>query len=847
MVDKLYIMLPEFTKTVKSGKLSFEKIKYDMNKPASEQSLAARNNLLIDLMWGVLTHPDTASKMLNPGGFEYHKKAARITDILTTSSSKELMSATSTNSVEAAIDKLFSMNLDELNAILDSKQVNPLSPITQINLHANITNGGNLIGIYANHNANHAIIQHTELRLKEDATFTLNGKTLTSLHEMQNNASEFISRNNAGFLAASVDNVKDPILASMNQNTFTADIAMLLSRLGYNPLEISVFLNQPIIVEITNSYFKNSKSGMSTNIIVEEILEKYKKKANLFNASYENYKNNQFLLKDLAKNIVISKNMKNIQTANQTADYDEVSYYQNQVAVGYLFNQILKSSNALSRFVQVTRSDTERGANGPTIADTIIKIKRIQDFITDSVEESFPLLGTDVIDMYTPNEQTSKDEIRERLLSSKLPFLQAFTSLGLLSAQTMLAKYFPHYKTTVMATLDSLRLLTKSERLNVKTINNIFNDYFAYIASGIDFFGTDSKSPSIKKREKFINDFPNYFKKVITENQDIADLEFIKRLKLIRANAYNPVDTIVFKNVGSLSPRLREVYQRDWASLLYMPNPEAQKLALNLFLYSYYRNGFAFGPSTFIHLAPVAIRKAIPQYVDWLYSTLKDDNSDDPDINFVKMYVRNHLDNRTLVPEIKEGTSVKFFTEEKEPVDEFTISIEKNSSQRDKQFARKTTVLGEYYIVEPLMYIAVKYKNDFIYFQLDVDKADSGNTFTYKRIEPLGFKNSFIEYDVYEEADDMKTAIVKKQRKQKELQNPEDFDAFDTPEMTPEECTYFNEDGGLSNAEILQQYGYTSNSSDPMDNPDGVSRRDFTAIQPNNDWQDDTDNIVCRF
>ena len=75
----------------------------------------------------------------------------------------------------------------------------------------------------------------------------------------------------------------------------------------------------------------------------------------------------------------------------------------------------------------------------------------------------------------------------------------------------------------------------------------------------------------------------------MSEHPEIAELEFVKRLRVIRANQNNPVDTVVFKNVGQLSPTLRERYMRDWQSLLYM-GPEAQALALNLFRYSYYRN-----------------------------------------------------------------------------------------------------------------------------------------------------------------------------------------------------------------------------------------------------------------
>lgn len=61
-----------------------------------------------------------------------------------------------------------------------------------------------------------------------------------------------------------------------------------------------------------------------------------------------------------------------------------------------------------------------------------------------------------------------------------------------------------------------------------------------------------------------------------------------------------------------------------------MNNPEAQELALDLIRYEYYRNGFAFGPSTFTHLAPMSVKLAIPDYIDTLrdLTTNEDDYSD---------------------------------------------------------------------------------------------------------------------------------------------------------------------------------------------------------------------------
>ena len=60
---------------------------------------------------------------------------------------------------------------------------------------------------------------------------------------MKNEKGELISRITALYLAASVDNAKNPVLAALMQNEFTADTTMLLARLGYSPLEISLLLD----------------------------------------------------------------------------------------------------------------------------------------------------------------------------------------------------------------------------------------------------------------------------------------------------------------------------------------------------------------------------------------------------------------------------------------------------------------------------------------------------------------------------------------------------------------------------------------------------------------------------
>lgn len=858
-------------------KENIEKIKYDFNKSPQENSLKARNNLLIDMMYGVLTNADTASKILNPGGFDYQKKAARIMTILNDSYESDLAQALKDVGVElnktvqkggksypkSIASYLFDLDLDTLDKLAEKTKVkmDPLSPRTQVMLHQQNMTGAKLIGIYANHNANHALMQHTQLSLdEENGSFVLNGKRLTSLHNIMNGDKEFISKNNAGFLAASVDNVKDPVLAALNQNTFTADASMLLSRLGYNPIEIGLLMMQPIVQEITQTYFRESREGKGKDTIIDEVLDKYKEKAALNNdLTYDNYKNNSFYIEELADNIMLAKEA--VIDRSQTSDFRKIEFYQKQVAVGYLFKRVMNSADALGQLVQATRADTQGGAAGPTIADTELKMQKVKDLL-DQIEnnDKFPLENADVIsdsisvDMSIENVEERMNTIRKQLLDSKLPFLQAFYTLGLKMTENMLGSYFPQYSESFRSVIDDLRDMTKTGKLNVKTMNSIYNDLLAYIMSKNGFFGSelivnpnsevgDIIVTSSDKRKDFINNFPEYFKRVVTDNEDIADLEFIKRLKVIRANDSNPVDTVVFKNVGQLSPTLRERYMRDWASLLYMSNPEAQKLALNLFRYSYYRNGFAFGPSTFIHLAPVAVRNAIPEYISTLRTllSLSDDYS-----QFVDQYVYNHLDNRKLIPEIPDTASVQFIGEDNEVKDEVTFVIDDNATFGDKKVIKKRIDTPDGPVYDFFKYIGRRIRGSYVYYKLSSVGTEQTNVATYERIEPLGFRNNFIEYEYGKDVEEMETVIDKNRKDYDPYANTlsrfdlgdaeVDYDSMPDYQDMPQE--YWDSIPEVDTDAFQQVYGTPLDTSAPKAD-------DVTAIQPNTEYKDENGNSIC--
>ena len=168
-------------------------IKFDSTKPVSENSYKQKANLLLSLMMNCISSPHNITKAQNPGGFEYLKKLA-----------------------------------DEINP-----EVNQPMSLTE-NQYLNFFNlnmtGKQLIGIYANNNVAHSLCQGTGLQLSNPVY--INGDKYQDLGRITDTDGHRISRNIAEFLAASVDNAKDPVLGKLWQNKYTASTTCFLLRLG---------------------------------------------------------------------------------------------------------------------------------------------------------------------------------------------------------------------------------------------------------------------------------------------------------------------------------------------------------------------------------------------------------------------------------------------------------------------------------------------------------------------------------------------------------------------------------------------------------------------------------------
>ena len=656
--------------------------------PFQEKELKGkRNNMIIDMMRSILTHENTASKILNPGGFALQKRAARIVTILQQGGEQLLDAAKNAGFVvNGKVDVYEYLNSfidEELDSMAKkyAPKMDITNSITQVILHQANTIAGRLIGIFANHNAHHAIMQQTQLSISPNFSFKLNGKIASSLHNIFAFDGSNISRNLSGFLAAAVDAVKDPVLKFLNLNDFTADICGLLTRAGYSPDTVGLLLNQPIILDITKEYFKGVKQGVNKKTAIENVMARYYTNSSEITELDDNI---SFFNRDLAKAISLGNRAKNAIEVNDAL----IAYNDYQIQVAHLFLKLQMPSTVLADAVASSRADTSGGGTGPTHADTINKLNRTSDYLKDIDKEKPVLLGGHFLYEGVSTQGTKKG-LFKRLLDKELPINQTFFTLGLEATKEIMSKYFPHFKPEFMYVIDKLRSYTTYNKLDEKTMNSVFSDLFTYILTQNVEFGNGNNATITEEATRFINDFPQEFEAILDANPEFRKNGFIK---YINPTSEDGIASLKFRQVGKLSAIDRDNVMMAWESLLYS-SAEGKELAINLFKYAYYRNGFSFGPSSWMHLAPVEVKKAIPGYIDDLNKILDRTYDEKVYEAFIGQYLVNHSDNRKLVPLITdENSDIEYLDETGQPLPYIMVEVT-NSSPKDnlKALVKKGT------------------------------------------------------------------------------------------------------------------------------------------------------------
>ena len=669
------------------------KDKYTKSKlKLSTRKRDARNNRIFDLQWAVLTSEDTVTKMFNPGSFDIQKKTARINIILNNLGNRYTYSY------------LSKLSLSELDDIVDNEVTesgrNIIFPTTQTYFHKQNMTAGKLIGIFANNNTSHAFLQMQDIYLNVgDTGFMFDGVKINSsqnnkLDALYGRDGSLISKTIAGFLAASVDAVKDPVLNFMNLNTFTANTAMLLVRLGFDSDSVGLFLNQPIIRQVTDEYFKrNNEKYTTVDEVVNDILYN-----DLELASDE--------VEDIEKDLATTP-FKKEDLAEQLGEEPDVNF---QASALVLFRKLAKMAQDLNTITFLTKFNSVTNAPGPTIADNLVMIARYKDFL-DKMESINPPFNVEAKSVINNN-----------------PILKAIydTTIGEEGAARLLFKdYFPHFTSTFINVLNRFRQNIKGQ-LDSKTINKIVGDYLFYKM-------TLGENPVIGSSEENRNKFINEFTKVYSEEASkIEGNDLLQVIKIKSRNRRCPIPTLEAKT-GNYSIDVQERVKSAWSDLIL--NPNTHEFANDLFFYNIFRSGFTFSPKSFGHLASVDVRLEIPGYIE----TLRDVEFNDTDVNiddFMYMFLRNHSNEYKLVPRLEDNGGITI----DESISKVTGKKELNITY-GKSFDKVDSIIVERN-PQDITYAPVIMYNDTLYM---LKRGGTGYV-TYSETTPLGNPNNFLEY-----------------------------------------------------------------------------------------------------
>ena len=773
---------------------SFHKVKYDNSKSPIENSLKQRNNMIIDIMFSILTSEYATEQILNPGGFDYPKWVSRITTILSSASKKDIINSIARYDKEIAynrssiLEKLTELDRDKLERIFKELKpvLNPLSPATWIDIQQRNMMGKELIGIYAVQDTSHAIMQNAKIKDKDgniqqlhikdsdEFRFKINGKTYNSLHDIKNPEGKYITRAVAQLLSASVDNAKDPVLAYLNQNKFTADITSTLLRAGYDIFEVGLLMTQPIVKRMVEIYNSNELITTDKQKIAQAALkEVYAKLGGSNNITFNpnfNY-TNEYLSESLLLYTAFNSGTLN---ADERVKIGK-ELLNRQVQIALLIDRVAMISKDLSTVVHGTQFDTARNVAGPKLVDVYKQVDKAKRLISGSMSKEFSLSNAGLIrngiikSDNNSNNIDSIDNIRKELLDSPIPLVQAFYTLGIEGAMVLLGNYFPQMRNDFIKIKNSIEALSVNGKLSTDNINSIFKEMFIYVFSGTEFFGNETIKDADgnehivtarMKRDYFIRRFPKDFVKLREENKDIAEFEFIQTLTTEETKNPNMPEILTLQTIGSLRNTTREQYINDWKALLYVDNPIASKLALNLMRYNFYRNGFAFGPKTFINLAPTLLKKVAPDYI----STLRKMSTDGAISynKFIDQYILHHLNDGLFTSNVFDYDESVFCKSHIDgnilEIDEYydTVTFRLNTVSEESSLIKKFQNVGNnMFFPVPHDYISKNVYGTTLYYKLSKQEVEQNGDFVleYKRVKPLGNKYAYYEYEYGKDAE----------------------------------------------------------------------------------------------
>lgn len=592
-------------------------------------------------------------------------------------------------------NSITSINFEELERRAKDKKsdpepnYDPSDPMTIIIYNQQNQVAGKLIGIFANHNTNHAFASlMKKFRIKRGSEIEFAGHTILDGYGfdlLHGPKGVDVDLNLAEFLAASVDAVKDPVLNFLNFNTLTADSGAFLARIGYNTMEIGLLFNQPIIKEVCDYAFNN---GLKLDDAIRDITKQYSQKFGL--KEVDTIDSNVTSTDAMAKNIVDYR--------QDSQKMNTMGFVSNQLQLLKLFKNVSSLASEVSQFVTSTKF-TASNAVGSTFGDMYAQQMKVNNYIARLNNDDASSIEIELTDFpksdYSPikGEESrlnmTPEEYASDVVYNPLAYEQTMYDLNR-KVLRAISKYYPYETPLYRKIRTTMMNLTRGKYLDGDTINSIHRDLLTYLLAQqerSDFNGELTKHTEhgdMSTREYYTKYFAKDLFTFLQNNPEFKGMPIFEYL-MFEADNEGTISMNI-QGIGGLAPYQKDAIRDSWTEL----NRTEPLIARDLFLYNFYKLGFDFSPLTFMNLAPTEVKQTllVPSednptrtYVDFLNQVLHGD-FDVSHNEFAKQYILNHPDNYRLVYQAKSKEAKKILKplafEAGEAKSRFTLDVSSN-------------------------------------------------------------------------------------------------------------------------------------------------------------------------
>lgn len=550
---------------------------------------------------------------------------------------------------------------------------------------------------------NHRIFRDKKTGQVKSYNIGFFGQSIDYLYQIRNKMKQLGSLTQSDFINSAVDNGKNPRLGYLNQDPKLAEMTNYLVATGMTSEQVHLILNQPVMVEVVKRMY-DEKISLATAMrkvrdelvngqqVLAEFSKLWKASDIVFRLGTKNG--------PLKEDAYIKMFPMHFEDIKKIEDLDIKG---SQIALlSVLMNQN-KYAMRLSKFIKGTRPEATSNGIASTLAGTMVitgELDQLRDQIIgeekddeqaeqeelerqdegEMTEEEKkapvqqPELISGMADVITPVEIYDDDDpgtIAEKISRSKLRRVTAQEALMQDKVYRFLSRYFPQAKEQwrrVINNIVSRYNATQKEKETI--IRGIGNEMVLWNLLKSSAFSADVHADG---RELLIN-MP---KRLIDlksrigrekarmdkneETQDavarsLVDNVFLRKLSVDIPQSESEKPRVFFQKGGVTMDNFAEKITYDWAAMSVSPHEEIRQLAIDLFKYCAFSNGFGYGMYEFSHFAPYTILEGVQGYLESLNairdSALFSDNAKDA-WNFFVQYHMNHWGDERLVKRFK--------------------------------------------------------------------------------------------------------------------------------------------------------------------------------------------------